>query len=328
MNPMSESSGEFRQQVRKIVREYLQPNITLHDAERLQRAFDNQEVSFVDWNDVATYYEKQEWDRDKLQEFVSVCKDLVESGRTSIAETYFNFTDPELSREDILVELDRYPYDEQEGGASQEGFIYEEQDNGVISGRYIEVDIRTDLSWSGDLIQLTSERSISFRIHPEDSLLIIEGSSVIDTQKAKSVFSRLISLPITTLSVEAANEDIEIVNSFFDELSESPGLEFIRIDKMSLNSPVDVNVAEIEISGRDILSSTEVSDRLDEGWQPKKVTGLIKYQNETFEITLGLTEVMSYAKVGEIYDYRTGKELMDTVREIFISYFGLSHPNT
>jgi len=319
---MKDSEIGFKDQVEDIVYKYLQPNLTLLGAERLQRSLEEEEVSFQQWEQVADYYRRKQWNRQEVKEFTKLAKDFVESGSTSISETYFRLVGGIANRDRILEELDRFPYEEDAKGEAREGFQYEKTDNGSIVGRYIEVDIDTDLSWSGELVELMTERAIEFEINSNHDILIVKSASVIDVQKAKSIFSKKIDLQITPLAQFTQGRFENDVDSFFEDIDSGNQREVIRVDSITLQEESsDSEISRIELEGNDVYRSPTVRDRLDEGWTIQNVTGLVRYNGEVFKVKIGLSTMMSYAKVMDIQNYQQGRELMGDVRDIFITHF-------
>ncbi|MCF2208643.1 hypothetical protein KVP02_13455, partial [Halobacterium salinarum] len=297
--------------------------LTLLGAERLQRSLEEEkEVSFQRWDEVAEYYRQKEWSKKEVRKFSRLAKDFVERGSTSISEAYFLLSNGEYNRDHILAELDRFPYDKEAKGQAREGFQYERMDDGSIVGQYIEADIKTDLSWSGELIEMVSERSVGLEIDPNTHLLIVKSTSIIDVQKVRSIFSKKIDLEISPLSQLAKENLDQRVDSFFEEIGSSKERDLVRIDSITpRQEDPKSEIRKIELKGDDVYQSLPVKEKLESGCVIQNATGLVRYDDETFKIKIGLSERMSYTKIEDIQTYIKGKKLMNELRKIFINNF-------
>lgn len=325
------SSHEER--VESILLEYLKnsPSVHLISARRIYRNLTGDEIEFSQWGDAVEEFQELEWDGERIRELAELSKQVAQGGETRRSETYFNIVEPtDISVDYIVDEFSRQPYDPEMSGQERDGFKWDIEEN-WIEGQYIYTDVDTELSFSGDVKNLESEGFIEFRVHPEQNLVILESTSVVDVQKTKGYFGRKTNLeisvcgPLTTYPDDA----VEMVNNFLDTFeegrqdpdSDEPGL--LQIDEVRMHYPhsdtEDEPLEGIDFKGDDIGDHPDVAERISNGWIIKGFSAPIDYKNYQFVLTVAGTGTMAYAKVeGSSLDQRKASELLEIVRERYM----------
>jgi hypothetical protein len=320
----------------EIVEEYIEPGSHYIAMERVHRNTFDEDVSFDGFDEAKQEYRRKDWDLNTLRDFAAEARQVVEGGDGYISETYFDILKPETpSKEYIREEFDNIPYQADEKSEDRAGFQYEELED-EIDGRYVYVDIDTNISYSGRVNRLVDEGSLEFRILPEEKILILQSTSVIDVQKTKSIISKKTNLEIgvsgdlTALDHDLAASRIDdFRDSFLSEeeagdVAEDPVL--IRVDDLEIHRPEieaenggedEEILTGIDFEGIAIADHPEVRARIDEGWMIKKLECRVRYKEALFNVTVAGTSVMGYAKISNFTSRPKARELMTDIREKF-----------
>ena len=304
--------------------------------------------NFELYADAREEYSNRNWSDREFKRFVAETKRVVENNQSMVPETYFIITKPENpSTKTIKAQLDDQKYDPDATGKDRAGFQYREVD-GEIDGRYIYVDVNTSVTYSGDVEQPVTESAIEFRIVPSRDLVILQSTSVVKVQKAKSIFRKKTGLDITVagdLTLFDNEEAAERVEKFRDSFEprdsqdrEKPAI--IQVFDLRLenptsagNSPEDdddddeikMELTDIDFEGTDIADHPKVRDEIDNGWIIKRLSANVRYQTEVMEVTIAGTSMMGYAKVENFTSRDRAEELEEDVRERYLKY--IAHAN-
>lgn len=322
----------YDDKIERILIEYLKPSPKVHliSAQRIYRNLTGDEEEFQTWDEAVEIFQGLDWDTEKIREFAEISKQVAHGGESKRSETYFNIADPDgINIEYVEDEFREEKYNPDASGSDQDGFKWDTED-GIINSQYVYTDINTELSFSGDVKNLESDGFIEFRVIPEEKLVILESTSVVDVQKIKGYFGRKTNMSLTVCGPLTVYPDdaVEMVNSFLDEFedgrpdpgSDEPGL--LQIDEVRLHYPhsdtADENLENISFEGDDIGGHDDVSDRISEGWIIKGFSGPLHYKGTQFILTVAGTGTMGYAKVSGSTDQRKASELLDIVRERYM----------
>jgi len=326
------------EQVLQVIREYIQRKKGLRTMERIHRRVFDEEVSFTMWSDVEEKYEEIEFDNDLFEEFLLTSKDLVEGGFDRISEAYFDIERPDdVTTTRLTEELGDFKYDE-EGSDSEDrdGFQFNDNDNGEITGSYIHTDVETNITAAGEVRELVSEDSVDFRILPDDELVIVETTYPPDVQRMKGAFGKT-DIAVTvcgslTSNFSEANERVEAFRDSFphhepgnpdpDIPSDVP--KRIEVKSVKLTNPEreeEERIDKIDVEGDQLTGHPLIQERLDEDYVMRGLVIRTMFENELFDIAFSGSDMMGYAKVEDIGDYSKGQRLMLEVRERFMNQF-------
>ncbi|NUB91034.1 hypothetical protein HT576_08370 [Haloterrigena sp. SYSU A121-1] len=309
--------------IRQIISEYIEPNGHLLAMERIHTEWKNEQVNFTRWSEVYDKYSSISVDDQDVKEFAKISKQVIEQS-VEVRETYFQVVEPNiLDIETIKNELSEKDRNEKKRLEENEGFQFK-VDNNTISGNYIYTDVNIDISASGEINHLTREGSIPFRIFPEDDLLIVESTSVVDIQKIKRAFKEQTKLeirvfsPLTSYPDKAPNRVNNFIESF--QRSDSSDLSLLDVSELRIENPTDLEVDEVEFSGKDLLHSERVEHYLQEGWFPVGGTIEIQYQEWIAEVHFNCSDMMSYMKIENMSSYEGAESLAKEVRKRFLTH--------
>jgi hypothetical protein len=331
---MSDST-EITDRVINLIEQYIRPTNNLLTMERIHKNVFEEKVEFTRWEHVFNKYRGYDWTSDEIKNFVRISKQIVENSSASISESYFRIIEPDdISVEYVSNELDRTPYKQDAEGEEKEGFVYEVND-GVIEGRYVYVDVETEVYYSGDTEDLVKEGAIEFRLIPEQKLLIVESTRVSDIQKAESYFQKKTNLEIKVcgdLTVyRDTDEPVRRIDSFRESFSESreeaddePVL--LRIDNIQLRDPTvsedpdDETIEKIDFDGRSLAEHEEVRDYTDDGWIIKGFEAPVFYNGNNYDLKMSGNEVMGYVRIKNVNDFEQGRKLVDKLRHRYLEH--------
>lgn len=326
------------EQVIKIIREYVEPKKHVLALERIHKYVFDEDVSFTGFDEAVREYRARNISDSDLRNFVSESKRVVEGGSAMISETYFNILEPDtLTLESVEDMLSSTQFDPNSRGEEREGFEYTRYDDKeTIEGKYVYVDVSRELSYSGEPEQYVSEGAIDFEIVPEQNLLVLKSTGVIDVQKTKSIFRRKTEMDIgvagdlTNLDAETTSQRIEdFKNSFGGDDADSNEVPiFLRVDDLRLHKPEEegsdeeseVQLTAIDFEGRAISEHPQVIDRIEDGWRIKKMVSKVQYKEEIFEVTVAGTSMMGYGKVADFVSRPKGESLIADIREKYLEY--------
>jgi hypothetical protein len=307
-----------------LIEQFIKPNLHLVAMERIHRNFKDEERKFDNWEEVVDLYSDYSWNADKIGEFTSIVKQIRDTGSLNIRETLFKITNEE-EFDNIISELERNPYNPDVEAAAREGFQWEILED-KITGRYIHVDVRTEINHTGEMVELVEEGSISFEVLRDPSggtpLISVHSTSVIDVQKFKSIIRRKVDFDISVYADFSTYPDsTERIHRFLNDIVED-NLRITRVDKISLSGAAEQEELGIELEGVDILNTPEVDRYLEDNWEIKSLEAVVRYgDNEILSLRFAGSEVMCYLALEGITDHDKGQEAMDILREHFVSVF-------
>jgi hypothetical protein len=177
-------------QANRIIDEYISRNKGLKHMQDIHSRVFDESVEFQTWESVEDKYDKIDWNEEKYNEFVLTARQVVEGGLERISETYFNVNTPQLTEQQVQSRLNSFLYEERTKQDEPNGFKYEITDDGVFNISYIHTDIRIDITATAEIREQVSEDSISFRIHPDQQLVVVEATYPPDVQRMKSVLGK------------------------------------------------------------------------------------------------------------------------------------------
>ncbi|QCW04194.1 hypothetical protein [Natrinema pallidum] len=325
---MNNSEGP-QETVERIIEEYIRPNSHLLTMERIHEVFTGEKMSAKSWSEIRQLYMRKDWTDDKVREFGKVAKQIVEQESYSLSESYFDIHQEDVSIASIEEELSNNPYQSNASRKNRNGFEYVVE-NGKINGRYIYTDVDIDLSYSGEITRMISEGAIEFSIYPEENLLVLKSTSVVDVQKTKAIFAKETSFDIsvcgqlTAVPDQATDRIIEFINSFDTNIRpDSPVPTLISVTEVGLYNPStneEVNIEGAIIDGGELRSHPQVNTLLENGCEIDKISIEVMFRQSSFEVTIAGTSMMGYARIDGIKDHQRGLHLMDYIREKYLTY--------
>jgi hypothetical protein len=324
------------EQVVNVIDEYIARKKGLAAMKRIHRRVFDEKLEAGIWRKVREQYSEMDWDDDTFEEFLYTAKEIVEGGLERIPEAYFDVERPEnLTTERVASELDDYLFDDRESTSDEpDGFQYSLNDNGVINATYVYTDVSTDISATGQVERRVSEDSVSFRINPDQQLIIVESTYPPDVQRMKGVFRNKTNFAITicgnlTGDPDIANKRVNAFRESFPEVTRDddadgrvrtedddgiPKLDDIVEIKLYNPSKEDEKIEKIDYEGQNLENHEYIEERQSEGYIVRGFTARVWYNGSPFDIAFSGSEMMGYAKVEEIGDYMTAQDLMDEIR--------------
>jgi len=334
----------LEEKVGDVLRDYVQHNRThLITVERIYQNVTGDEADFSSYDEAEEAFFEIDWNEALFLDFVDHVKQVVEKGEMRKSETYFDITEPDsISTAQIEEELSDPQYNPDASGEERDGFEYRVGDDGKVRGRYVYTDVETNLTFDGDIQPSTSDGFIQFEIVPEENLLVVQSTSVIDVQKARKYFDRKTSIEFApsadfTTHIDGSTERVnEFLSEFHDGIpsdgSDVPGL--LQVDEIKLeDTSVDTDddddddddddgeqLENIQFEGHNIKNDDEVQSYLgdDSPWVIKKLQAEVYFRGDRMKVTIGMTSMMSYAKVSETTDWDAITDLSEMAREWFL----------
>jgi hypothetical protein len=216
-------------QALQVIRDYIKRKKGLVTMEEIHNRIFEENQTFTTWKSVEEFYESVEWEQEKFEEFLLTAREHVEGGFDRISESYFDIQQPEnLTTQLATNMLDEALYDENPPEDEEpDGFRYETDEDGVVHARYIHTDVRTNVTATGEVDQLTSEDAVTFRIHPDQQLMVVESTYPPDVQRMKGAIRKKTSMAATVCgslssNYEEANARVKNFQDSFEEF-ERPG---------------------------------------------------------------------------------------------------------
>lgn len=303
---------------------------------------------FDGYADAREEYKNRDWSKSEFEWFVAECKRVVETNQSMIPESYFIIVTPENpTLKTIKSQLDEKPYQPEASGKDRAGFHYTES-NRHIDGRYIYVDVDTNVTYSGDVNNPVTESAIEFKILPEKNLLIVESSSVVKVQKAKSIFRKNTGLDITiagdlTLfdNKEAADR-VEMFRKSFAPRDSTDQNEpaLVEVHDLQLKNPtstgsaveddddndeIKMKLTDIDFEGTDIAEHPKVRSEIEDGWIIKRLSANVRYKQELMNVTIAGNSVLGYTKIENFTSRAKAEELSEDVRNRYLKF--IAHAN-
>ena len=328
---MSTAPQDLEKQVQKVIRDYVMQKGHMLAMKQIHEEFMDEEADFESWDHAVEFYTSLEWDRKKLSDFLSICKRVVEESKGTFSDTYFrivNVDDPE----DLIEDFDQRRYSPDAVGESREGFRYEQEGNSIEAG-YIYVDIKTEVTHGGNIQDLLTEGSIRFTVDFEKNLLLLHSTSVIQVQKLKSIIQQHTSAELIVYyqPSQQIESGIDRFNILLTRLEEA-GIDVREATSIRLTDPSEdeaSTISELEYHGEfesedSIGLHPAIEEKIHEGWYINRVDLKVLYDNEVMSVTIAGSNIMSYTKVNDYTRVKSGKEVRDILREIFIDVFDRS----
>lgn len=214
----------YQKDIRRVINEYISPDSTLTTMKGIHEELTGESRTFTRWEDVEQRYLQMDWDGDKFQRFLELSRDFVEGDTETSSESYFDIVEPEDDLADTIIsELSARQATEAGDLGMEEGFVHRVRDDGVIQGTYYYASISIEITAEPDIRRQPSPKAISFRIHPENKLLIIETTHPAHVQKIQSVFNNETAVEVnicgdlTVFPSQADESVISFINSFREQ---------------------------------------------------------------------------------------------------------------
>lgn len=172
---------------------------------------------------------EMDWNDQMYIQFLEIAREHVEGDTETVSESYFDIVEPEEDiGEKFKRELSAKEVREDPDLGVEEGFSLRERDDGVIEATYHFATVSTEITAGPDLKRQPTPKSISFRIKPEQRLMVVETTYPAHVQKIKAVinndtpFSVAICGDVTKFPDSADEKVISFINEFRDEEKKIP----------------------------------------------------------------------------------------------------------
>lgn len=219
----------YQKNVRRVIGEYIRPDHTLVLMERIHQDLTGRSEDFHQWEDVEKKYMQMDWDGQKYIQFLEIAREHVEGDTETVSESYFDIVEPEEEIGEVFKkELQAREVQEDPDLGVDEGFSVRERDDGVLEATYHFATVSTEITAEPDIKRQPTPKSISFRIKPEEELMVVETTFPAHVQKIGSIISGIKPLEVAicgdvTKFPDSADEKvISFINEFRDEEKEIP----------------------------------------------------------------------------------------------------------
>jgi hypothetical protein len=203
---------------KRVIGDYVKPNVTLEGMNQIHAEYTGSDGDFTRWEQAQKEYANMDWSENTFEEFLRICRSVVEGDIDEIAEAYLDILEPkELDKNTIIQSLKTQQVTEENSG-QREGFQYRVRNDGTIDAAYYyyssEVDITEDL----EIEELPNQKRIPMRFNTDRRLVVIETTRPASVQKAKASINENTLLKTATTGNLNLVEDRaeEIVRSFID----------------------------------------------------------------------------------------------------------------
>lgn len=324
------SAGNYGQDARDIIEEFIKPRGTLTDMQNIHRRVTGEREDFTRWDNVKDLYGTTDWDEEKFDEFLKAAKTRIEEGMDELPETYFNILQPrEVSTDFICDVLERQQWVEDE---DTDGFTFRRQEDGIVVGEYIYTTIDVDITQDYQVRSFPNRNNIPFRIEPNNGLVILDTTYSPYVGKFKGVMNEFDDVQIdvcgdVTMLEDRANELYEDFVSGLNNIDDS-GSAIERIDEVKMYNPdteADDPIKKIDYMGGDtgdVFGDDEIEDKKSEGWIIRGLSAKLTHQDLTYDVTVAGNKKMGYVKLENIGDYDAGANLIIQLRELYMDHFG------
>lgn len=102
--------------------------------------------------------------------------------------------------------------------------------------------------------------------------------------------------------------------------------ELLRIEEVQLINTNDDNEAEkaisrIDYEGQDLLETEEVTSHTDGDYVIRGFKAKVQFKNEVVSIAISTSNTMSYAKIENAGNHQLAQELIELLRERYLTHF-------
>lgn len=315
------------QQANEIIDEYIRRNATLEEMNRIAQQHTGKSIEFTRWDEAHEFYSDFDWDKETLNEFTYLAKEVVESGVSTISESYLFIPDEErISLREIEKKLQNY-----EDKGDDIDLDFEMGEEGYIECRLIYRVYSVDITAYGDVQRLVEENAVSFEIRPSSGLIIVHSTSPANVRKVQGELNNM-SIRTTASTLNSPDETNDAIDDFLDSFVErnefvhgnsptgSPILYEITEIKMRNPEP-DANLESIQFSGNEIDTYNEIEEYRLNGWTIQSFSAKIYYNDLIYDVTVSIGKTMSYMKIEGVGDFQKGSELAEEIRDRFMNFF-------
>jgi hypothetical protein len=152
-------------------------------------------------------YVDRYWEQEVFDRFIQKTQQVADGGEKRIPETYFNIVEPgSVTVDEIIDDFEDQQFNEDARGEERAGFKYSVfDDDNEVRATYVFVNEEKKLTASGEVDHLVTEKSVGYRIHPDEQLLIVESTYPPDVQRTKKIFRVHTDMTVTVLGNIPAN---------------------------------------------------------------------------------------------------------------------------
>lgn len=100
--------------------------------------------------------------------------------------------------------------------------------------------------------------------------------------------------------------------------------KLVEIKEVKLHNPQedeDKRIQKVDIEGNDLGNADYIDELHEEGYITRGFTARVVFDGELFDIAFSGSDMMGYAKVEDIGNYQKGQQLMDDIRERYMTNF-------
>ena len=336
---------DYNEQAVKVIDDYISRKKGLNAMQDIHRRTFDESMDFNTWQSVKDVYEEIDFTAELFENFLLNSRQVVKGGLDRISESYFRVQKPEnLTVKKAKAELGSYLYEErkEESGEEPDGFRYEVGENGTIHASYIHTDVTTDITATGNVEERVSEGAVSFRIEPDEQLIVVESTYPPDVQRMKGALRNSVNFAVTicgnlTAHADEANKRVDNFRESFPEVEyvedadgrvrhgdddDVPKLEDIEALKLFNPGQEKEQIEKIDYSGQNLAEHPYIQERQDDGYVIRGFSAAIWFNGQPLTIAFSGSDMMGYAKVEDIGDYAEATDLMEILRERYMNHFG------
>lgn len=102
-----------------------------------------------------------------------------------------------------------------------------------------------------------------------------------------------------------------------------PNPALVRIEEVKLvnTQAENADIKSIDYEGEDLLETDEVTAHTNDGYVMRGFKAKMEYDREIFDVSINTSNTMSYAKIDDAGNYAKAEELMDILRDRYLSHF-------
>lgn len=336
---------DYNDQAIHVIEDYISRKKGLNAMQSIHRRTFDEPQEFSTWQSVEEMYADIEFTSDTFEDFLLNSRQVVKGGLERISESYFRVQKPEnLTVEKAEAELNAFLYEERKNDMNEEpdGVRYERGEGKTIHASYIHTDVDTDITATGEIEERVSEGAVSFRIEPDEQLIVVESTYPPDVQRMKGVLGRDIDIAATvcgnlTAHADEANKRVDEFRESFPEVEyvegadgrvkhgdedDTPKLEDIEAIKLFNPGEEKEQIEKIDYSGQNLAEHPYIQERQDDGYIIRGFSAKVWFNGEPLTVAFSGSDMMGYAKVEDIGDYIVAKNLMGVLRNRYMDHFG------